>query len=189
MPCTYSPCTSPLFCQFLLSFPEDRLQTNTKVTFSFLQVDYRLFHGELWEALPAAGLVTIVSGPDFLGNKRITTQHFIGAASKWIKKSDTEVVGHHQLRVAHVKYKDDEFTDVLARGHCHGGAVIHYRKVDGEWKFAGVVPRAGWSEFEFDKIFTEVLKCDEESKESEKVSDRAVATEHMYHQADCSEGL
>lgn len=117
------------------------------------QVDYRLWHGELWEALPAPDLIAIASAPTFLGNPRIKTQHFVGAATKWVRKSDTEVTGHHQMRVAHQKYRDDELKDVLAQGHCHGGAIIHYRKVEGEWKWAGVEPVLRWTEFDHGKIF------------------------------------
>lgn len=95
----------------------------------------------------------MASAPTFLGNKRIKTQHFVGAATKWIRKSDTEVTAHHQMRVAHQKYKDDDLKDVLAQGHAHGGAIMHYRKVDGDWKFAGVEPKVRWTEFEHDQIF------------------------------------
>lgn len=130
-------------------FPECELTSIDKI----FKVDYRLWHGELWEALPAEELVAIASAPNFLGNKRIKTQHFVGAATKWVRKSDTEVTGHHQMRVAHQKYKDDELKEVLAQGHYHGGATMHYRKIDGEWKFAGVEPVFGWAEFDPDQIF------------------------------------
>lgn len=105
------------------------------------------------EALSAADWIAMASVPIFLGNKRIKTQHFVGAATKWIRKSDTEVTAHHRMRVAHQKYKDDELKDVLAQGHAHGGAIMHYRKVDGEWKFTGVEPKVRWTEFEHDQIF------------------------------------
>lgn len=99
--------------------------------------------------------MALVSAPNFLGDPRIQTQHFIGAAARWERTSDTTVVAHHQMRVAHQKYADaDARTEVLAKGHCHGGAVMHYRKVEGQWKFAGVEPRLGWTEYDFDQIFT-----------------------------------
>lgn len=109
--------------------------------------------GKRWDALPAAELIAMASNPHFLGNKRIKTQHLVGGAPKWIKTSETEITGHHQMRVAHQRYEDDGLTKVLAQGHAHGMAKMHYRRVDGEWKFAGLEPDIRWTEFEHDKIF------------------------------------
>lgn len=95
----------------------------------------------------------MISNPHFLGNKRIKTQHLVGGVSKWVKNSEAEMTGCHQMRVAHQRYEDDELTTVMAQGHAHGNATIHYRKIDGEWKFAGVEPEIRWTEFEHDKIF------------------------------------
>lgn len=111
--------------------------------------------GEMWDALPAADLVAMASDPRFLGNKRIKTQHLVGGAPKWVKTSEVEVTGHHQMRVAHQRYEDDELTKVLAQGHAHGKATMYYRRVDGEWKFAGLEPDIRWTEFDHDKIFGE----------------------------------
>lgn len=109
--------------------------------------------GKMWDALPAAELVAMASSPHFLGNKRVKTQHLVGGASKWIKTSETEITGHHQMRVAHQRYEDDELAKVFAQGHAHGMAKMHYRRVGGEWKFAGLEPVIRWTEFEHDKIF------------------------------------
>ncbi|KAL4784955.1 histidine phosphatase superfamily [Aspergillus varians] len=48
----------------------------------------------------------MISNPHFLGNPRIHTQHLIGV-TKWEKVSETQILGHHQMRVAHQKYADD----------------------------------------------------------------------------------
>lgn len=107
----------------------------------------------MWEAIPAADFIQMASNPHFLGNPRIRTQHFVGGAKKWTKKSETEMVGEHQMRVAHQKYEDEEQTHVSLKGHAHGTATIIYRKIDGVWKLAGVEPAIRWSEYDYDKIF------------------------------------
>ncbi|KAL7774955.1 hypothetical protein CFE70_005870 [Pyrenophora teres f. teres 0-1] len=90
--------------------------------------------------------------PHFLGNPHIKTQHFMGQ-SRWIAVSSDEIRGHHQMRVAHQRYKDDEMKEVACVGHAHGAAVVHYRKVEGVWKFAGLEPDIRWSEGEYARIF------------------------------------
>lgn len=96
----------------------------------------------------------MVSSPHFLGNKRIKTQHFIGA-TKWSQVSPTDIIAEQQMRVAHQKYKDDELKEVQYQGHALGKATIQYRKIDGVWKFAGLEPDIRWTEFDNDKIFHE----------------------------------
>lgn len=98
--------------------------------------------------------VALASSQEFLGNARIKTQHFIGA-SKWVQTGEDTMTGHHQMRVAHQKYKDDALTEVLHKGHAHGGAIIKYQKVDGVWKFAGLEPQIRWGEHDLDAIFHE----------------------------------
>ncbi|TQV90950.1 hypothetical protein V2A60_008410 [Cordyceps javanica] len=119
-----------------------------------LYVDYRAVMGMIWETMPAADFVNLVTAPAFLGNPLIKTQHFIGA-TKWVKTSQNEITGHHQMRVAHQKYKNADLKEVLHQGHAHGKATIHYRFVDGVWKFAGLVPEIRWFEHDYDKIFGE----------------------------------
>ncbi|KEY72285.1 hypothetical protein S7711_00283 [Stachybotrys chartarum IBT 7711] len=118
-----------------------------------LRIDYRAFMNALWEAMPADEFVQMASNPHFLGNKRIKTQHFVGGAVRWIKSSETEIVGRHQMRVAHQKYDDDALTHVAVKGHGHGMATVWYRRVDDVWKFAGIEPGIRWSEYDHDKIF------------------------------------
>ena len=117
------------------------------------QIDYRSFLNKLWEAMPADDFVQMASSPHVLGNKRIKTQHLVGGAARWTKTSDTDMVGYHQMRVAHQKYEDEELTRVMVKGHAHGMATVAYRKVDGIWKFAGIEPGIRWSEYDHDKIF------------------------------------
>jgi len=119
-----------------------------------LRIDYRSFLDKIWEAMPAEEFVTMASDPKVLGNPLLKTQHFIGG-TKWEKVSDDEIVGWHQLRVPHQKYTDATMTEVAVKGHAHSTNQHWYRKIDGEWKFAGLNPNIRWSEFDFDKVFEE----------------------------------
>lgn len=111
----------------------------------------------------------MASSPSVLGNPLLKTQHFIGS-SKWEKISDTEVVGWHQLRVPHQRYTDESKKEVAVKGHAHGTNQHWYRKVDGQWKFAGLAPEIKWGEFDFDKVFEsgrETFGDDQEAKKEE----------------------
>ncbi|KAL9610588.1 MAG: hypothetical protein Q9167_004714 [Letrouitia subvulpina] len=119
-----------------------------------LRIDYRSFLNKLWEAMPADDFVGMALDPKVLGNPRLKTQHFAGA-TKWVKTSETEITGYHQMRVAHQKYGDEKMTEVVAKAHAHGKGTMWYRKVDGVWKFAGIEPDIRWSEGDHDKIFHE----------------------------------
>jgi len=102
--------------------------------------------------MPADAFVGMASGLKVLGNPRLKTQHLVGT-TKWVKTSQTEITGYHQMRVAHQKYADDELTEVAVKGHAHGKGTIWYRQVNGVWKFAGIEPDIRWSEYDHDKIF------------------------------------
>jgi len=102
--------------------------------------------------MPAQSFVTMASDPHVLGNPLLKTQHLVGA-SKWVKVSDTEITGYHQMRVAHQKYAKEDLKEVAVKGHAHGKSTIWYRKVEGIWKFAGVEPDIRWSEYDHDRIF------------------------------------
>jgi len=104
--------------------------------------------------MPAADFVAMASDPKVLGDPLLKTQHFIGG-TKWEKVSDTEVIGWHQLRVPHQKYTDASMTTVKVKGHAHSTNKHWYKKVDGEWKFAGLSPDIRWFEYDFDKVFAE----------------------------------
>lgn len=104
--------------------------------------------------MPSDEFLEMASDPRFLGNQRLKTQHFVGLSS-WEKVSDSEIIGTHQLRVAHQKYTDSDMTEVLVKGHAHGTGIMWYRRVDSVWKFAGLKPNIRWSEFDYDKVFAE----------------------------------
>lgn len=94
-----------------------------------------------------------MSRPDFLGDPLVKTQHLIGA-SKWVRLSDEEVHGYHQLRAAHQRDNpDSKANGVDTKGHGHAMIKHIYKKLNGEWKFAGLRPSVRWNEYEFDKIF------------------------------------
>ncbi|KAK6087765.1 scytalone dehydratase [Seiridium cupressi] len=117
-----------------------------------LRIDYRSFLDKIWEAMPAEEFIAMISDESVLGDPLLMTQHFIGG-TKWEKVSDTEVIGVHQLRVPHQRYTDETRTKVAVKGHAHSTNTHWYRKVDGEWKFAGLNPEIRWGEFDFDKVF------------------------------------
>ncbi|ETS84473.1 Scytalone dehydratase [Pestalotiopsis fici W106-1] len=117
-----------------------------------LRIDYRSFLDKLWEAMPAEEFIAMISDKAVLGDPLLMTQHFIGG-TKWEKISDTEVVGVHQLRVPHQRYTDETRSTVAVKGHAHSTNTHWYRKVNGEWKFAGLCPEIRWGEFDFDKVF------------------------------------
>jgi scytalone dehydratase len=102
--------------------------------------------------MPADEFLKMISNPAVLGNPLLKTQHFIGG-TKWEKVSDTEIIGWHQLRVPHQRYKDASMKEVAVKGHAHSTNQHWYKKVDGEWKFAGLNPIIHWGEFDFDKVF------------------------------------
>lgn len=109
--------------------------------------------GKMWESLDAADFVSMASGPHFLGNDRIKTQHFIGAG-KWVRESDDKITSYNQMRVAHQRYKDDELKEVLYTGHAHGKATMRFTLIDGSYKFSGLTPDIRWAENDYDKIFS-----------------------------------
>ena len=118
-----------------------------------LKVDYSAFLNKEWEAMPADEFVQMTSSPHFLGNPLIKTQHFIGLGSyKKLTKSDIE--GTVQMRVAHQKYKDSDFTEVAAKGHDHGTGTMWFKRVEGVWKFAGLKPNRRWAEYNMELIFS-----------------------------------
>lgn len=117
------------------------------------QIDYTEVNGHKWDAMPVEEFMEMVSSQGFLGDALIHTQHHIGA-SKWEKVSDEEVLGYHQLRAAHQRYTGPDMQTVENKGHGHAMIKHTYKKIDGEWKFAGLRPTVRWNEFEFEKIFT-----------------------------------
>ena len=102
--------------------------------------------------MPASEFIAMISSRSVLGDPLLRTQHFIGG-TRWERVSDTEVIGHHQLRVPHQKYRDETLSEVLVKGHAHSYNKHWYRKIGGVWKFAGLAPDIRWSEYNFDQVF------------------------------------
>ncbi|RDA83077.1 hypothetical protein CP532_2557 [Ophiocordyceps camponoti-leonardi (nom. inval.)] len=117
-----------------------------------LYVDYSEIGKGVWKAMPAKEFMDMVTSDGFLGDPCVKTQHLLGA-TRWERVSDTEVIGHHQLRAAHQVYEEPELINVKVKGHGHATNKHFYKKVDGVWKFAGLAPHVRWNEFDFEKVF------------------------------------
>jgi scytalone dehydratase len=96
--------------------------------------------------------MALVTDPGFLSNPTMKTQHLL-RVTWWEKISETEVIGHHQLRAAHQVYIGPDLKTVKLKGHSHAINEHYYRKVDGVWKFAGLKPTVRWNEYQFKDIF------------------------------------
>ena len=140
------------------------------------QVDYRLVMDERWkwDSMPAESFVRMVSSDGFLGDPLVKTQHLLGA-TEWEQVSETEVIGHHQLRAAHLRFTGPDMQRVDRRGHSHATNEHFYRKVNGVWKFAGLRPTVRFNEFDFEKIFKGINFEDFAVAEPGKIGD-AIAT-------------
>jgi len=104
--------------------------------------------------MPADDFIKMISDPAVLGNPCLMTQHFIGG-TRWEKVDDTTVIGYHQLRVPHQRYSDETRKTVVVKGHAHSHNTHWYKKIDGEWKFAGLDPNIRWFEYDFEKVFAD----------------------------------
>lgn len=102
--------------------------------------------------MPAKDFIVMVSDHGFVGDPLVHTQHFIGA-SKYEVLSEDMALGTHQIRAAHQRYTGPDKKTVEAKGHGHSLIRHTYKRIDGEWKLAGVRPTVYWNEFEFEKIF------------------------------------
>ncbi|TQV90434.1 scytalone dehydratase [Cordyceps javanica] len=109
------------------------------------RLDFRSLQGELHENLSADDYVSILIKT--IGDKRLKTQHFMGAATwSWLGEGSIEVV--HQMRVAHQRYTDEAIGEVLNKGHAHGFVFHQYKKCHGEWKIESVRPKLEWTEYD-----------------------------------------
>ncbi|GIJ97949.1 centractin-actin-protein of the dynactin complex [Aspergillus viridinutans] len=127
----------------------DRLRSIIAPT---LTVDYTQIGLRKWSDMAAEDYMAMITDIDFLGDPTIKTQHLLGE-SWWEKISDTEVIGHHQLRAAHQVYTDSSLQTVKLKGHGHATNEHYYRKIDGVWKFAGLKPTVRWNEYQFEDVF------------------------------------
>ncbi len=115
-------------------------------------IDYSIVGHERADDISSEEYLNMMKSPMFLGDTLIRTQHLMGA-NRYEKISDSEIIGHHQIRAAHQRYKADGVT-VETRGHGHSFVKHWYRKVKGEWKLSGLCPKVYWNEHDFDKVFT-----------------------------------
>lgn len=127
----------------------DRLRSIIAPT---LKVDYTEVGLTKWDSMAADEYMAMITHTGFLGDKTVKTQHLLGQ-TWWEKVSDTEVIGHHQLRAAHQVYETEELKTVKLRGHGHATNEHYYRKVNGVWKFAGLKPTVRWNELRYDEVF------------------------------------
>lgn len=105
----------------------------------------------------------MMKDPLFLGDPNIDSQHLLGG-SRWEKISENEIVSHHQVRAAHMRWEDGR-KKVAAKGHGHGLVAMTYKLVEGRWKWAGIKTKVRFNEHEFEKIFLgSAGKFDEESE-------------------------
>jgi hypothetical protein len=102
--------------------------------------------------MPADDFVKMVSNPAVLGDPLLKTQHLIGG-TRWERVNDVEAIGYHQLRVPHVRYSDETHQHVIIKGHAYSLNTNFYKRIDGEWKFAGMCPDIRWFEYDLDKVF------------------------------------
>ena len=123
-----------------------------------------------WESMPAESFVKMVSSDGFLGDPLVKTQHLLGA-TEWEYVSETEVVGHHQLRAAHLRFTGPDMQRVDRRGHSHATNEHFYKKVNGVWKFAGLRPTVRWNEYDFEKIFKGIEFEDFEAAEPGEIGE------------------
>ncbi|KAH8753348.1 scytalone dehydratase [Diaporthe sp. PMI_573] len=143
-----------------------------------LRIDYRSFLDKMWPAMPAEEFIAMISDNAVLGNPLLRTQHFVGG-SRWEKVSDTEVIGHHQLRVPHQVYTDASLKEVKVKGHAHSYNMHWYRKVEGVWKFAGLNPDIRWSEYDFEKVFADGRDNFGEEAEPAKTEGKGAVSEEV----------
>jgi hypothetical protein len=129
--------------------------------------------------MPAEEFVAMASDPAVLGNPLLKTQHFIGG-TRWEKVSEDEMIGYHQLRVPHQRYTDETMSKVAVKGHAHSFNLHWYKKVDGEWKFAGLNPDIRWFEYDFDKVFAEGRDSFGEAKARQAESQRRRENEPSF---------
>ena len=119
-----------------------------------------------WEAMPAETYMRMVSDPGFLGDPLVKTQHLLGA-TQWEQLSETEVIGHHQLRAAHNRSTGLTLQCVDRRGHGHPTNEHFYKRINGTWKFAGLRPTVSWNEYDFEHTF-KGIKCEDYAPKTSK---------------------
>lgn len=94
--------------QFLISL--SGLESSRVHPHSKSYVNDREIGKQCWLVMPTVEFMSITTNNDFLGDPCVKTQHLLGA-HYWERVSDTQVIGHHQLRAAHQVYTGPDFKD------------------------------------------------------------------------------
>jgi scytalone dehydratase len=115
------------------------------------QVNYSGVNNSKSDSMPAAAFVEMMKNPLFLGDKNIDSQHMLGL-SKWEKTSDAEIVCQYQSRAAHMRW-DEGRKMLAAKGHGHGLVTMFFKRIDGEWKWAGIATKVDFNEHQFEWVF------------------------------------
>ncbi|KAK9776222.1 putative Scytalone dehydratase [Seiridium cardinale] len=111
-----------------------------------IRLDFRNLQGSLHEALTPDEYVEILV--KMIGDKKLRTQHFIGA-TKTECLDDGSVKVEHQIRVAHQRYENEDLgSAVTNKGHGHGVTTHWYKKFGCTWKIAGASSKLYWSEYD-----------------------------------------
>ncbi|MCJ1371117.1 hypothetical protein MMC20_002332 [Loxospora ochrophaea] len=108
-----------------------------------LSINYAKVTNTLSSSLPAASFLAMMSSPLFLGDPLVDSQHMLGAAKyrkvpPSLKGGDEVIMGTHQSRAAHVRWKDESKKEVVAKGHGHGCIEVRWNEGDWEGVFLGV---------------------------------------------------
>ncbi|KAJ4291941.1 Pituitary homeobox 2 [Kalmusia sp. IMI 367209] len=142
---------SELAFEWARSYDEKDWERLGRMLAPTVTVNYGGVNNAQADAMPAAEFVKMMQNPLFLGDKNIESQHLLGL-SKWEKLSDTEIKSQHQSRAAHQRWEEGR-GDIAAKGHGHGLVTTFYKKVDGEWKWAGIQTKVDFNEHEFERVF------------------------------------
>ena len=101
--------------------------------------------------MPRDDFINTMRRHGLVGDPHIRTQHHIGA-SKWEKQSDDYVIGYHQLRAAHQRYSAADMRTIESEGNGHSLIKMFYRRLQGEWKIAGMRPTVRLTDFKKARI-------------------------------------
>jgi scytalone dehydratase len=102
--------------------------------------------------MPLDDYIAMCKNQKFLGDPCTMTQHLVGA-SYFERISETEVIGHHQVRAAHQVYTAPDLKEVRFFGHAQATNLHWYKKIDEVWKIAGLRPKVLWGEGDFGRIW------------------------------------
>lgn len=112
-----------------------------------IKLDFRSLQGQLHDALSPDEYVSLLSDVKMIGDRRLKTQHLMGA-TKWSQPDNDTIEVVHQMRVAHQRYTDETLTTVANKGHAYGFVIHKYGRYDGLWEIKSVQPDLVWTEYD-----------------------------------------